>query len=146
MMLGGSLPSHLWHVLWGIALGWVRPLGLVLRPSQRICDTLNSLLKNPFLFKLVTARFCCLKSETRAAWPKKAKGVVGGIIKGLVPEGRVWSVHVCSVQHSTAGRPNPSLKATLQKGPGQTEGLLGAMTGSMWGLELMAGDGSLAWS
>lgn len=124
----------------------VAPLGLVLQSSQRIRDTLNSLLKNPFLFKLVRARFCCLESETRAAWPKKAKGGVGGIIKALVPEGTVLSVHVSSVQHSTAGRPNPSPEATLQKGPGQTQGLLGAMTRSVWGLELMAGDGSLAWS
>lgn len=48
--VGVSAPSHFWHGIWGVGSGWVWPLGLALWPSRRICDTLNNLLMNPFLF------------------------------------------------------------------------------------------------
>lgn len=64
-------------------------------------------------------------------------------LKVLCPEeGRVWSVHVCSVQHRTQqGGLAPLQKLHSRKAHDKVVALKGTVTRSVWGLEQMVGRG-----
>lgn len=64
-------------------------------------------------------------------------------LKVLCPEeGRVWSVHVCSVQHrAQQGGLAPLRKLHSRKAHEKVVALKGTVTRSVWGLEQMVGRG-----
>lgn len=80
-------------------------------------------------------------------WPPKAKGIVGSIIKDLVPGRRAGLIcSCCSVKQEHRREAQPHSGSYIPEGLVTNWRLLGSNDQVSVGLEFMVGEGSLAWS